>query len=259
MSTGAPLLIGVSLKMYFDQKSTLEWSRAVAALAAEHDAVRTGTVELMVLPAFTALPGVLDVFASTPVAVGAQDLFWHDRGAYTGEVSGANLAELGCRYVEVGHAERKRIFGETADIVAKKVAAALRNGLTPVLCVGESTEGSAALAAEACIEQLRSALATAEENGTIESLVVAYEPEWAIGADAAASPAHIREVCALMREWLAQHQGIATSRVIYGGSAGPGLLSQLGASVDGLFLGRFAHDPLALGRVLDEALLSRAA
>jgi len=157
--------------------------------------------------------------------------------------------------VEVGHAERRRLFGETDETVADKVDAALRNSLAPFLCVGETERMPAAQAASACIAQVQSALSVAEKAGAIESIVVAYEPEWAIGAEESASAEHIREVGGLLRDWLAAHPLVATGRVIYGGSAGPGLLGRLGASVDGLFLGRFAHDPAALARVLDEALL----
>jgi triosephosphate isomerase len=250
----APVVIGVSLKMYFNHRRTVEWSKEVAHFAPSHEAVRNGIVELVVLPSFPSLAATIDVFSDTPVRVGAQDLFWADRGPFTGEVSGADLAEIGCDYVEVGHAERRRIFGESDEIVADKVAAALRNGLAPILCVGEAERTEPALAAEACIEQLRSAFSAAQRGGTIALVVVAYEPEWAIGADASASPSHIREVCELMRDWLLAQPFISASRVIYGGSAGPGLLSELGGSVDGLFLGRFAHDPMALNLVLDEAL-----
>jgi triosephosphate isomerase len=249
-----PVVIGVSLKMYFNHRRTMEWSEDIARYASSHEAVRDGIVELVVLPSFPSLTAMVDVFSGTPVRVGAQNLFWADRGPFTGEVSGVDLAEIGCDYVEVGHAERRRIFGEDDEIVASKVAAALRNGLAPILCVGEAERMVPALAAEACIAQLRSALSEAQEKGALDFIVVAYEPEWAIGADASASPAHIREVCELMRDWLLAQPLIAASRVIYGGSAGPGLLSKLGASVDGLFLGRFAHDPMALKLVLDEAL-----
>jgi len=250
-----PLVVGVSLKMYFDHRRTLAWSEQVAAIAGGHEAVTSGRVELVVLPSFPSIDATVRAFAGTPVSVGAQDLFWADSGAFTGEVSGVELEQLGCRYVEVGHAERRRLFGETDETVADKVAAALRNSLAPFLCVGETERMPAAQAASACIAQLQSALSVAEEAGAIDSIVVAYEPEWAIGAAEAASPEHIREVCELMRDWLAAHPLVATSRVIYGGSAGPGLLGRLGASVDGLFLGRFAHDPAALALVLDEALL----
>jgi triosephosphate isomerase len=251
----APLVIGVSLKMYFDHRRTLEWSEDIARVASAHEAVQNGLVELVVLPSFPSLTATVDAFVGTPVAVGAQDLFWVDRGPFTGEVSGVDLAQIGCEYVEVGHAERRRIFGEDDEVVANKVAAAVRNGLAPFLCIGETERMAPELAAAACVEQLRSALTAAEEQGAIDRLVVAYEPEWAIGAAESASPEHIGAVCGVMREWLASHPLVGESRVIYGGSAGPGLLGRLGASVDGLFLGRFAHDPAALERVLDDALL----
>jgi len=251
----APLVVGVSLKMYFGHRQTVAWAEDVARIAREHEAVTSALVDLVVLPGFLSIDAVLRAFAGTRVSVGGQDLFWIDRGAYTGEVSGADLAELGCRYVEVGHAERRRLFGETDETVADKVDAALRNSLAPFLCVGETERMPAAQAASACIAQVQSALSLAEKAGAIESIVVAYEPEWAIGAEESASAEHIREVGGLLRDWLAAHPLVATGRVIYGGSAGPGLLGRLGASVDGLFLGRFAHDPAALARVLDEALL----
>jgi triosephosphate isomerase len=250
----APAVIGVSLKMYFDHATTLEWAADVARIAARHEAVTSGAVQLVVLPSFTALVPVVEAVSATAVSVGAQDLFWDDRGAFTGEVSGADLAEIGCSFVEVGHAERRRIFGETDEVVAAKVAAAVRNGLTPLLCVGEEIQTDAALAASACIEQLESALSGVEGDPGDASVVVAYEPVWAIGAESAAGPEHIAEVCGLLSEWMLRHPLVATSRVIYGGSAGPGLLAQLGSTVDGLFLGRFAHDPANLELVLDEAL-----
>jgi triosephosphate isomerase len=251
----APTVLGVSLKMYFDHQRTLEWSREVALIARRHDALLSGAVDLFVLPSFPSIVSVLEIFSDTVVHVGAQDLFWNDRGPFTGEVSGFDLEEIGCRYVEVGHAERRRMFGEDDETVARKTAAALRNGLTPVLCVGETDRVVPAVAARLCIEQLQAALGVAEHDGVAGPLVVAYEPEWAIGAEASASPVHIREVCAVMTAWLEEHPLVASSRVIYGGSAGPGLLTVLGDSIDGLFLGRFAHDTASLERVLDEAML----
>lgn len=252
-------VIGVSLKMYFDHSATVAWSNAVAEITRRHDAVLSGQVSLFVLPSFVALPEVIAAFDGTAVDVGAQDLFWEDRGPYTGEVSGIDLAAVGCRYVEVGHAERRRLFGETDDVVARKTAAALRNGLTPVLCVGETARIPAAEAAAVCVAQLESALVVAEAAGSSGALVVAYEPEWAIGADVAASPEHVRDVCALIRSWLAGRTDVTDGTVIYGGSAGPGTLSSFEGEVGGLFLGRFAHDPKALESVLDEAIaLERA-
>ncbi|BDZ45540.1 triose-phosphate isomerase family protein [Naasia aerilata] len=245
----ARVSIGVSLKMYFGHRQARDWFARVADIAAAHPAVRDGSVELFVIPTYLQIPAALEAFAGTPVLVGAQDLATEDTGAYTGEVSGAELAELGVRVAEVGHAERRRHFGETDEIVAAKTTAALRNGLTPVLCVGETERGDPVEAATATIRQVASALAGAPAG----RVLVAYEPVWAIGAPEPAPAEDIREVGHALKEAVAgltEHPG---SGVIYGGSAKPGLLAALGHTVDGLFLGRFAHDPSALAAILDEA------
>ena len=187
------------------------------------------------------------ILAGTGVSLGAPNLAADDSGAQTGEVTGVMLVELGCRYVAVGHAERRRRFGETDDVVAAKIAAAFRHGLTPVLGVGENDHRTATQAISECIRQFNSALTLARRTDTGGRVVVAYEPIWAIGQASPAPDEHILAVIEGIR-------GIAHgSSVIYGGSAQPGLLSQLARGVDGLFLGRFAHDPLALAAVVDEA------
>jgi triosephosphate isomerase len=244
-------MLGVSLKMYFSPRRTVEWCTAVAELARRHRAVSSGAASLFVLPAFSSLTAAIDIFADTAVSVGAQDLFWEDRGPYTGEVSGTDLRDLGCSYVEVGHAERRYLLGEDDAAVNRKLAAAARNSLTPVLCIGEHEIGSPEEAAATCIRQLEAALDGVDDASP---LVVAYEPNWAIGAEHSASADHVAAVSGRLRDWLRTRPGFKASRVIYGGSAGPGLLETLGGSVDGLFLGRFAHDPAALELVLDEAL-----
>ncbi len=247
------LSLGVSLKMYFGYAQTLTWCRTVATTLGDHPALRSGQVELFILPAFPALPAVAEIFAGTPIAVGGQDLWSVDQGAFTGEVSGSMLAELGSRFVEVGHAERRTLFGEDETIVADKLAAALRNGLVPVLCLGETEHGSAQVAGAECVRQLHSALQASQAAGLSGPVVIAYEPHWAIGAAEPASDDHIVAVCAALRsavEALTEHRG---SKIIYGGSAGPGLLTRLGTGTDGLFLGRFAHDPVALTAIVDEA------
>jgi len=223
--------VGVSLKMYFGHAQAVDWFDRVAALE-----VPKG-VELFVIPSFLAVPAAVDRFAETSITVGAQDLFWEDSGAFTGEVSGAELAELGVGVVEIGHAERRRMFGETDETVALKVAAALRNGITPVLCVGEVSKGAPGEAVAFCLDQLGDAPAG--------EVIVAYEPVWAIGAAEPAPADYIRAVTSELKK--------TGHTVIYGGSAGPGLLTELGDDVDGLFLGRFAHDVGALAAVLDEA------
>jgi triosephosphate isomerase len=246
------LFLGVSLKMYFGRERTIRWCRTVADIAANHPAVRDNHVQLAVLPSFPYVSEVADVFAGTPVFVGGQDLFWSDQGAFTGEVSGSQLRELGCEYVEIGHAERLRIFGETPAMIAAKTAAAFRNQLTPILCVGEAMRGTPAGAARHCRTQLDAALDEVDASSA-RPLVVAYEPHWAIGADEPASTEYVAMTCDAIRDHVDSRPGFAGSRVIYGGSAGPGLLTALDGSVDGLFLGRFAHDPAALERILTEA------
>lgn len=226
------LTIGVSLKMYFGQRQTADWCRAVAGLAERHPAVTQRAVELFVLPAAPMIAPALRIFAGTLVRVGAQNLHSEDSGAFTGEVSGALLREMGCRYAEINHAERRRLFGEDNQTAAAKVAACWRNGLIPVLCVGEPAQASEIL------------------GHTAKPVILAYEPPWAIGQAQPAPVEHIREVTASLRQWLATRN---KGRVIYGGSAGPGLLTSIGDSVDGLFLGRFAHDPAAVEAILDEA------
>ncbi|MFD7816480.1 triose-phosphate isomerase [Streptomyces sp. NPDC059785] len=243
----SPVTIGVSLKMYFGHHETLNWARRIGELATRHPATVSGAARLFVLPAFPALVPTANILAWSGVAIGAQDIATEDTGPYTGEVGGPFLKEIGCRYAEVGHAERRRLYGEGDTVVAAKTAAALRNGLTPVLCVGERDRVSPAQAAERTVEEAARLL-----HGLTGTVVLAYEPQWAIGAPEPASTEHITAVCTALRDWLDARPAYAGSTVIYGGSAGPGLLTALGPATGGLFLGRFAHDPANVEAVLDE-------
>ncbi|MCQ8278055.1 triose-phosphate isomerase [Acetobacteraceae bacterium KSS8] len=238
------VVIGVSLKMYMGLAQTKSWMDALAGVAA--DALPDG-VDLFVIPSFLSLRDSRDSLAGTPVMLGAQDVFWEDAGAFTGEISPTMLVEAGCRMVEIGHAERRRLFGETDEVVGRKTAAAIRAGLVPVLCIGEEARMEPAQAVDACMRQFRAAT---EGTDPAAPLLVAWEPVWAIGAAEPASPDFIRAVGAGLRAALGDR---AATRLIYGGSAGPGLLRQLDGAVDGLFLGRFAHDIDNLRRVLAEA------
>ena len=204
-------------------------------------------VEAVLCPPFVSLPAAVE----RGHTIFAQNVHWADEGAFTGEVGGKHLRELGCAYAEIGHAERRRVFGETDTMIAAKTAAAFRNRLTPILCVGEAVRSNPAGAARHCRAQLDAALWEVQGAGP---LVVAYEPHWAIGAEKPASPEYVAKTCAAIRDHLDAQPDFAESRVIYGGSAGPGLLTRLKDSVDGLFLGRFAHDPSALEHILTEAL-----
>lgn len=244
-----PVTVGVSLKMYFGHERARAWFDAVAERVRSHPAIVSGAVELLITPTYLQILPAVAAFAGTPVRIGGQDVATDDEGAFTGEVSAPELAEVGATVAEIGHAERRRLFGETDRVVARKTAAALRSGLTPLLCLGEEREQDAEAAAEITVAQLRAALADAGPGGVI----VAYEPVWAIGAPEPADHAHIRTVARALRDELAGAPAREGSSVIYGGAAGPGLLTRLGDAVDGLFLGRYAHDPDSLVSVLDEA------
>lgn len=247
----APMLIGTSLKMYFGYQQTLDWCRQLADIAGHHPAVSEGRVALFVLPSFPVLAPVLDLLADTGIGVGGQNVHDMREGAYTGEVSAAMLAEMGCRYAEIGHAERRRLYHEDDALIAAKTATALHQGLTPILCVGEVERGSIEDAARACIQQIDAALDQAPDRNAAPELIVAYEPHWAIGAPEPAGAAHIGGVCTRLQAHLDQ---LGRGHVIYGGSAGPGLLTRLEGQVQGLFLGRFVHDPKAFGQILDEVM-----
>ena len=244
------MLIGSSLKMYFTHARTVAWAEEVARIVAAHPAAAAG-VTPFVIPQYPSIPACVQIGAPAGLAVGAQDLATHDAGPYTGEVSGAVLAELGCRFVEVGHAERRRLYGESDDVVAAKVFAAQRNGLVPLVCVGEAERGEPDAAVVECVRQIESALSAARAAGLHGEIVIAYEPLWAIGAPEPAGAPYIDAVCRALRAHL--EQAPEHARLIYGGSAGPGLLTEIADAVDGIFLGRFAHDPRAFGAVLDEA------
>ncbi len=224
-------------------------------MAQQIPALADGLVELAVFPSFATLTAAVGTFAGTPVSVGAQDLFWEDRGPFTGEVGGSELREVGCRFVEIGHSERRRFFGETNETVARKLEAAARNELTAVLCIGEAAAGDPDSASELCVSQLGAVLGNDVQEE--QRVIVAYEPWWAIGAEVPASAEHVRTVCSAIRAWLDGSPGLRGCRIVYGGSAGVGVLPELEDCLDGLFLGRFAHEPHNLARIISEATTRR--
>ncbi len=245
----AAAVVGVSLKAYFGRRAARVWFAQVADVLCAHAAVRSGAVEVFVIPTYLQIDDARGCLRGTRARLGVQDVSAFDTGAYTGEITAAEVAESGIAYAEIGHAERRRLFGESDEITAAKAAAALRHGVTPVLCVGEAERQDAEAAAAATVSQLALDLAGAPAG----RVVVAYEPVWAIGAPEPAPVAHIATVTRALRAALDADPDRRGSQVIYGGSAGPGLLSALDGAVDGLFLGRFAHDPAGLAAVLDEA------
>jgi len=247
------VIIGISLKLYLDVGATITWARAVSSIARAHPSITAGTTRMIVLPTLPAIPAAIHEFAETRIGIGAQDLFWRDTGPYTGAVSGADLRAIGCGYVEIGHAERRRVFGEGIEIARLKFGAALRNGLTPIVCVGESAPHEADAAAQDVLGALDDVVGGVAADSRWPELIVAYEPEWAIGGEDAAPAAHILTVVGALRARLESDPRFERTAVIYGGSAQAGTFAQLGDSVDGLFLGRFAHDPRTVKDILDEA------
>lgn len=197
--------------------------------------------EVVIFPPFTALETVADAIDGKHVGYGAQDLHWEDKGAFTGAVSGAMIADICAEYVLVGHSERRTIFGENEKIVASKIIAAYRNGLKPMLCVGENlAEREAGKTARKINMQLKSALRVIYAEDA-ENLVVAYEPIWAIGSGKAATPEDALEVCTLIREKIGKifTPDIARKvRILYGGSVNEKNAASFNLSgIDGVLVG----------------------
>jgi triosephosphate isomerase len=240
-----PSLIGTSWKMNLTSTQAERWLRSFAPLVEG-----LGERRLFVLPPFPALWIARRELAGTAIGWGAQDLHPDDRGAHTGDVSGEMLADLGCTYVEMGHSERRTAHAETDAVVGGKVRAALRWGLTPVLCVGEPRRVALPIARAAVSRRLSGAL-DGLTGPDLDRVVVAYEPGWAIGAGSIAAPIeHIAAMHASIRRWLSAH-GATGCRVIYGGSIDPSNAAPILATpgVDGLFVGRAALDPATFAEI----------
>jgi len=207
------------------------------------EAVRLGTeglkgVEVAVLPPFTHLRPVYDEIGHSHVQLGAQDVFWETKGAFTGEVSPLMLAGW-CEHALVGHSERRHILGETDREVGRKLAAALAAGLHGILAVGELEEERFAGEWVTVIDrQLHSALEFLPQPPTPGQYVIAYEPCWAIGTGRTATPEQAHEVCAHIKAWLTERTG-AAPRVLYGGSVTPDNAASLFAetAIDGALVG----------------------
>ena len=178
--------------------------------------------EVAVAPAYTALAAVKEEIAGSAIRLAAQDTFWEKQGAFTGAISPVMLKEVGCQYVIVGHSERRQYFGETDATVNRKLQAVLEAGLCPILCVGETLgERQAGRTLKVVGSQLREGL-TGLASLTGETLVVAYEPVWAIGTGLTATPAQAQEVHAFIRRLLQEITGAAPAiRILYGGSVTP--------------------------------------
>jgi len=201
---------------------------------------KAGGVEVAVFPPFTALPAVAEVLKGTAVSYGGQNCHWESKGAFTGEIAPGFLAELGCRYVLVGHSERRSLFGEMDETCHRKLLAAVAAGVEPVLCCGETLAERESGRTFAVIErQLQAALAGLSPAAPF---TVAYEPVWAIGTGRTATPSQAGETHRFIREWLNRNlspEAGQRTRLLYGGSVKPDNLGDLlqQPDVDGALVG----------------------
>ncbi|MGF1642131.1 MAG: triose-phosphate isomerase [Thiotrichales bacterium] len=213
------------------------------------------TASVAVCPPFPYLARAQSLLVGSNVGLGAQNVCDEDKGAFTGEVSAAMLAEFGCRYAIVGHSERRSLYGESDEMVARRFMGALRGGLVPILCVGESLAEREAGVTEAVVARQMDAVTALAGIGAYRAAVIAYEPVWAIGTGKTASPEQAEDVHRFIRERLAQQDAeiAAQVQILYGGSVKPDnaavLFSQ--PNIDGGLIGGAAlkaEDFLAICR-----------
>ncbi|NJM06254.1 triose-phosphate isomerase [Candidatus Gracilibacteria bacterium] len=224
-----PLIAG-NWKMNKTVAESVEWARAcIAGLGDVSDR------EVLVCPPYTALATLAPLLEATPLALGAQDVFYAEKGAYTGAISPLMLKDLGCRYVIIGHSERRQHFGDNDAIVNKKIVAALGHGLKSILCVGESKPQRDGGEAETVVTaQVRAGLAGLDA-AQMEKIVIAYEPIWAIGTGDTATAADAQAMHAAIRATLVGLFGdtvAAALRIQYGGSVKPDNVDELMAQLD---------------------------
>ena len=209
----------------------------------------SSAVEYVVAPPFTALESVRATLgSSSAIQLGAQNLFWEDRGAYTGEISAPMLKDLGCRYVLIGHSERRTLFGEQNDSIRKKILAALTHGLHPILCIGESlAQRENGMTNEVLTQQLEGSMSGLVPDA-MAAVSIAYEPVWAIGTGKAATIEQAVVAHRTIRRFLATtwSSSVAdTTRILYGGSVTPQNIESLLSSdqVDGALIGGACLQP----------------
>lgn len=199
-------------------------------------------VDVVIIPPFTALFSMDISLQEFPLALGGQDLFWEDNGAYTGEVTGAFLKDAGCNYVIVGHSERRKFFGDTNETVNKKMFAALRNDLIPIMCVGETLEERETNKHMAVVElQIKEGLKNIHLRDA-ENIVIAYEPVWAIGTGKTATATQAQEMHGFIRNLVEKIFDAPTAnnmRILYGGSVNPSNCAELlvQKDIDGALVG----------------------
>ncbi len=250
MTTRTPLVAG-NWKMYKTGPEALAAAKSLKDLSAG-----VSDVDVMIAPGFTALAATAEALAGSPIAVGAQNLHWESEGAFTGEIIPGMLRAAGCRYVIIGHSERRQLFGETDQAVNRKVQAALAADLIPVMCVGETeTEREAQQTFSVLDKQMRLGLEGLSLQ-TPGGMVVAYEPVWAIGTGKTATQEQAQEAHAFIRELLRKLYGeamAAATRILYGGSVKPDNIAALIGmdDIDGALVGGASLAPETFAQIIN--------
>ncbi|MDD5120004.1 MAG: triose-phosphate isomerase [Candidatus Omnitrophica bacterium] len=231
-----PIIAG-NWKMYKTLKDGQE-----LAVALRRELYKIENVDIVVCPPYTLLVTLADALEASNIAVGGQDLYWQDEGAFTGEVSPLMLKDAGCRYVIIGHSERRQFFGETNETVNNKIKASLKHGLTPIICVGENRQERESSNTFKVIEShIKGGLADISAEDILKT-VIAYEPVWAIGTGLTATPEQAQEVHKFTRDLLKkmyQEEISSQIRIQYGGSVKPENITELMSKpdVDGALVG----------------------
>lgn len=250
------LYFGTNLKMYKNISETTEY---LTSLVENTKDISRDEIELFVIPSYTSLSDSVKCVDKKYIKLGAQNMCWEDKGQFTGEISPLMLKELDLDIVEIGHSERRHVFGETNQDECKKVNAALRHGFTALLCIGETLEEKEFNTSDEVLKtQLKIGLANVTEKD-IENLWVAYEPVWAIGVNGIpASVEYAQEKHHLIKETLFEMFGEKSSKipVLYGGSVNPGNANDLiiQPSIDGLFVGRSAWNAGPFNELIRDAM-----
>ena len=205
---------------------------------------------------FIDLPGAVSAAQHSNIQIGAQDLFWLSEGAYTGEISAPMLASVGCKWVIIGHSERRQFFGETDETVFKKTQAAIAAGLTPIVCVGESLDERESALTEVVLKRQFSAGLGGLTPEQFSTVVMAYEPIWAIGTGRNATPDMAAAAHRFLRDQIKQKFGTeigAACRILYGGSVKPDNVQSLMAQpeVDGALVGGASLDPNSFALIVN--------
>jgi triosephosphate isomerase len=247
-------IIAGNWKMNMNHKEAMVLSKSIVERVAD-----VNDVEIVVCPTFSSLCTVSDIIKGTNVFLGAQNMHWEDKGAYTGEISANMLLTLGCNYVILGHSERRTYFHETDDIIALKLKSAIKSGLIPIVCVGETQKEREKGITETVVEtQIRGAFGELSPD-MFEGTIIAYEPVWAIGTGLTATTEQAQEVHAYIRKLLAEMFGSEASektRIQYGGSMKPSNARELlqEPDIDGGLIGGASLDAESFNGIVRASL-----